>query len=150
VAVPVAIVLAYRWFGFDTERGVVQSLLLITLTFLLLREAVNEQYALYLVALALIDVGMWSPQRRNLVIASMAVVLLFNGTNDFLFIRYASPLFHQALTVESNLIAKVSALRNDALLLEAVAFWAVNIYYFFSLSKERHARTEDSLPRRWG
>jgi hypothetical protein len=147
VAVPVAIVLAYRWFGFDTERGLVQSLLLITLTFLLLREAVNEQYALYLVALALIDVGMWSPQRRNLVIASMAVVLIFNATNDFLFIRYASPLFHQALTVESDLIAKVSAPRNDALLLEAVAFWAVNIYYFFSLSKERHTRSVDSLPQ---
>jgi hypothetical protein len=146
-AVAVAIVLAYRWFGFDTERGLIRSLLLITLTFLLLREAVNEQYALYLVALALIDVGMWSPQRRSLAIGMMAVVLMFNATNDLLFIRYASPLFHQALTVETNLIAKVSALRSDLLLLEAVAFWVINIYYFISLSKERHSWTDDTLQR---
>ena len=79
-AVAVSTVLAYKWFGFDTERGIVQSLILITLTFLLLRAQVNEQYALYLFALALIDVAMWSPQRKNLLLASFALLAIAIAT----------------------------------------------------------------------
>ena len=87
-AVAIATVLAYKWFGFDTERGIVQSLLLITLTFLLLRGEVTEQYALYLFALTLIDVAMWNPQRKNLFFASVVVMLMAAVTNDVLFIRF--------------------------------------------------------------
>ncbi len=90
-AVALATVLSYKWFGFDTERGLIQSMLLITVTFLLLRGQVNEQYALYLFALALIDVAMWSPQRRKLVFASIAAVLIYHVTNDLLLIRYRGP-----------------------------------------------------------
>ena len=144
-AVAIATLLAYKWFGFDTERGVVQSLLLITLTFLLLRGEVNEQYALYLFGLALIDVAMWSPQRRNLFLVSVAAVMAFNVTNDFLWIRYLSPIVPNALTIESNIIAPIASARVTLLFSEAMAFWAVNIYYFFSLYRERHVRTEDYL-----
>jgi hypothetical protein len=143
--VATATFLSYRWFGFDTERGMIQSLLLITLTFLLLRGVVNEQYALYLFALALIDIGMWSPQRRNIFLAGVAVVLMFNGTNDLLFIRYLSPVIPQALTIEDNIVAQVSPERNALIFVEAMAFCALNIYYFYSLYKERHVRTEDAL-----
>ena len=84
VAVGLATVASYRWFGFDTERGLLQSLILITCAFLVLRGQVNEQYALYLYALALIDVALWSPQRRRLVLASIAAVLLYHLSNDVL------------------------------------------------------------------
>jgi hypothetical protein len=144
-AVGVATVLAYKWFGFDTERGMVESLLLITLAFLLLRGVVNEQYALYLYALALIDIALWSPQRRKLLLTSVAAVLAFNGTNDFLFIRYLAPTFHNALAIETNLVAPIAQGRNALLFLEAAVFWAVNIYYFYSLARERGRRTEDVL-----
>ncbi len=144
-AVGIAIILAHRWFGFDTERGIVQSLILVTLTFLLLRGQVNEQYALYLFALALIDVAMWSPQRRNLILASVAAVLMFNVTNDLLLIRYLSPIIPQALAIESSIIAKINPERNTMLFFEGMAFWAINVYYFYLLYKERHARTEDAL-----
>jgi Gpi18-like mannosyltransferase len=145
VAVPAATILAYKWFGFKTERGVVQSILLITLTFLLLRGQVNEQYSLYLFAPALIDVAMWSPQRRNLVVASMVTVLAFHVTNVVLLIRYASPVFHNALSVEASIIAEINPERNALLFLEALLFCALNIYYFYALSKERGVRTEDSV-----
>ncbi|HEV2389743.1 MAG TPA: hypothetical protein VGS04_03365, partial [Nitrososphaerales archaeon] len=87
IAVVVATVLGYRWFGFDTERGVIQSMLLITLTFLLLRGVVNEQYALYFFALGLIDVALWNPQRRTLLLVGAATVFMFNFTNVLFFIR---------------------------------------------------------------
>jgi len=145
VAVAIATVLAYRWFGFNTERGMVQSLILITLTFLLLRGVVNEQYALYLFALALIDIAMWSPQRRNIFLASLAAVLAFHLTNDLLLIRYLAPVLPQALTIEAGLIDKINPERNALLFLEGMAFWAINLYYFYSLYKERHVRTEDAL-----
>ena len=142
-AVAIATVIAYRWFGFDTERGVVQSLILITLTFLLLRGQVNEQYALYLYALALIDIAMWSPQRKRLFAASILAILMFHLTNDVLLIRYLAPVFPQALQIEASIIKAFDPERNALLFLEAMAFWALNIYYFYALSKERHRRTED-------
>ena len=145
LAVAIATVLAYRWFGFDTERGVIQSMLLLTLTFLLLRGVVNEQYALYFYALALIDVALWSPERRRLVLVGIAAVLMFNATNVLLFIRYVAPIVPQALTIEANLVAKIGPERNALLFLEAVVFWVVELYYFYSLVKERNVRTEDAL-----
>ncbi len=144
-AVAIATLVAYRWFGFETERGMIQSLLLITLTFLLLRGVVNEQYALYLYALALIDVALWSPQRRKLLLVGIVAVLMFNVTNVLLFIRYVAPVVPQALTIEANIVATIYPARNALLFLEAVVFWAVEIYYFYALVKERHARTEDAL-----
>lgn len=146
IAVPVATILAYKWFGFNTERGLIRSLILITLSFLLLRGQVNEQYALYLFAPALIDIALWSPQRMRLVLASMATVFLFHATNVVLFIRYATPLFPNALSVEAGIIAQINPERNALLFLEAVVFCVLNIYYFYSLYKERHIRTEDSIP----
>lgn len=144
-AVAVATVVSYRWFGFDTERGVVQSMVLITLVFLLLRGQVNEQYAVYLYALMLIDVAMWSPQRSNLFFASLAIVILVTVTNDLLLIRFLAPVYPGALTLEGSLISKIAPERNAALFLEAMAFCAINVYYVYALAKERHSRTPDPL-----
>jgi hypothetical protein len=144
VAVAIATILAYKWFGFNTERGIVRSLILVTLTFLLLRGQVNEQYATYLFALALIDIAMWNPQRRNIFLASVAALVMFQVTNDLLFIRYLSPVLPQALAIEANLIAKINPERNTLLFLEGMVFWVINVYYFCSLYKERHIKTEDA------
>ena len=138
--------LAYRWFGFDTERGVIQSMLLITVTFLVLRGQVNEQYALYLYALALIDVALWSPGRRNLVFASVAAVLLYHVTNDLLLIRYVAPVYPHILTIEANLISAINPERNFLLFFWAMIFWLLNVYFFLTLYRDRHVRTADVLP----
>jgi hypothetical protein len=143
-AVAITTLVAYTWFGFDTERGIVQSLILVTLTFLLLRGQVNEQYALYLFALALIDIAMWSPKRWKLFLASVAALLAFHVTNDLLLIRYLAPVIPQALTIEADIISKIDVERNTLLFFEGMAFWAVNVYYFYSLWRERHVRTQDA------
>jgi len=145
VAVAIATVLSYRWFGFDTERGMIQSMLLITVTFLVLRGQVNEQYALYLYALALIDVALWSPQRRKVVFASVAAVFLYHVTNDVLLIRYIAPVYPNALTIEANLISAINPERNFLLFFWAMAFWLLNVYFFVVLYRDRHVRTPDAL-----
>jgi Gpi18-like mannosyltransferase len=143
--VAIATALSYRWFGFDTERGMIQSMLLITITFILIRGVVNEQYTLYLFALAMIDIALWSPQRKKLLIVGVATVVMFNVTNVLFFIRYLAPVVPQALTIEANIVATIGPERNALLFLEAAVLWVVNIYYFYSLYKERHARTEDAF-----
>jgi hypothetical protein len=115
------------------------------LTFLMVRGVVNEQYALYFFALALIDVALWSPQRKRHLLVGIAAVFLFNATNVLLFIRYVTPILPQALTIEANIVATIGPERNVLLFLEAVVFWVVEIYYFYSLVRERHVRTEDVL-----
>jgi len=145
VAVAIATVLAYKWFGFDTERGLVQSLILITLTFLVLRAQVNEQYQLYLLALAVLDVAMWSPQRKNLFWVLLTLAILAIITNDIFLIRMLAPVYPQALTIEMNLITAVDFERRTLMFLEAMALCALDAYYFYSLYKERHVRTEDVL-----
>jgi hypothetical protein len=140
-AVAIATILAYKWFGFDTERGIVQSLILITLTFLLLRGQVNEQYALYLFALALIDVALWSPKRKTLFWALVAAVLMFHVTNDVVLLRYLSPVYPRAEPIEASIIAAINPERNALLFVAAMAFWALNISYFYGLFKERRSRS---------
>ena len=139
-AVVVASLLASRWFGSDTEHGVVQSLLFITLTFLLVRGQVNEQYSIYLLALLLIDVALWSPQRMRLFYAVTGVVLAAIVTNNILLIRFVAPIYPNVLQVETNLIASVNELRNVLLYLEGLAFCGLNIWYMAALIKERRPR----------
>jgi len=148
-AVAVATYLGYRWFGWDTERGMVHTLILVTLAFLLLRGQVNEQYSVYLFAFALIDIALWSPQRVRLLLASLAAVLTFHVINDIALIRYITPVYPQAQTIETNIINAIAPERNAGLFLAAMVFWALNIYYFWSLYREREVRSEDFklLPR---
>ena len=144
-AVGIATILAYKWFGFDTERGVVQSLILVTLAFLLTRAQVNEQYALYLFGLALIDVAMWSPQRKNLLLASFALLALAIASNDVFLIRFLAPVYPHAVSIDLGIIAAADPERRALLFLEAMAFCALNIYYSYALYNERHVRTDDAL-----
>ena len=139
-AVLAASLVASRWFGSNTERGLVQSLLFITLTFLLIRGQVNEQYSIYLLALLLIDVSLWSPQRMRLFYAVTAVVLAAIVTNNILLIRFVAPIYPSALQIETNLISSVNLLRNVLLYVEGLAFSGLNIWYLAALFKERKSR----------
>lgn len=137
-AVVVASLVARRWFGFDTERGLIQSLLLITLTFLLIRAQVNEQYSIYLLALLLIDAVVWNPRRMRLFYAVTVVVVAAIVTNNLLLIRFVAPVDPGALQLEAGLIAANDTLRTVLLYLEGLAFSALNLWYLAALIKERH------------
>jgi hypothetical protein len=147
-AVAVATVLAYKWFGFDTERGLVRSLILIMASFLLLRGQANEQYAIYLFALVLVDLAVWSPQRKNLILVSMIAVLLATVANNFLLIRFVAPVYPQVEGnggIEAQVISAFNFERNTLVFLGAMIFGLTNICYIYLLFKERHARTGDQF-----
>jgi hypothetical protein len=139
-AVVVASLAARRWFGFETDRSVIQSLLVITLTFLLVRGQVNEQYSIYLLALLLIDATLWNPKRMRLFYVVSAVVIAAIVTNNVLLIRFLSPVYPDALQFEANLITATGQLRNVLLYLEGLAFSGLNIWYLAALIKERRPR----------
>jgi hypothetical protein len=139
-AVAVASLAARHWFGFGTERSVVQSLLVITLVFLLVRGQVNEQYSIYLLGLLLVDAALWNPKRMRLFYVVSAVVIAAIVTNNVLMIRFLSPVYPNALQVEANLIASTGQLRNVLLYLEGLAFSGLNIWYLAALIKERKPR----------
>lgn len=143
-AVAAASLLASRWFGSETQRGLVQSLLFITLTFLLVRGQVNEQYSIYLLALLLIDAALWNPQRMRLFYAVSGVVLAAIVTNNILLIRFVTPIYPNALQIETNLIASVNELRNVLLYIEGLAFSGLNLWYLAALVRERRPRGHES------
>jgi hypothetical protein len=136
-AVVIASLLARRWFGSGTGRSVVQSMLVVYLTFLLVRGQVNEQYAVYLLALLLIDAALWSPNRMRLFYAVSVVITAAVVTNNILLLRFVSPLYPGVQQIETNLINAINPFRNGALWIEGLAFCALNIWYLRSLIKER-------------
>jgi hypothetical protein len=136
-AVVIASLLARRWFGFGTDRSVVQSLLVVYLTFLLVRGQVNEQYSIYILALILIDATLWNPKRMRLFYAVSAVILAAILTNNVLLIRFLSPVYPGALQLEANLIHATGGLRDALLYIEGLAFSALNVWYLAALVRER-------------
>jgi len=142
-SVVVASLLAGRWFGFGTERGVVQSILVVTLTFLLIRGQVNEQYAIYLLALLLVDIALWSPKGMKLFYALSVVMIAATVSNNFLLIRFLAPVYPGALDLEAHLIAAVAPIRDALEYMEGLAFCALNIWYLRALIKERRPWRRD-------
>ena len=141
-AVVVASLVASRWFGSETQRGLVQSLLFVMLTFLLVRGQVNEQYSIYLLALLLIDAALWNPKRMRLFYAVSGVIIAAIVTNNILLIRFVTPIYPNALQVETNLIASVNLLRSVLLWVEGLAFSGLNLWYLAALAKERRGGFE--------
>ncbi len=133
----IASLLARRWFGFGTDRGVIHSMLVVFLTFLLVRGQVNEQYAIYLLALLLIDAALWSPKRMRLFYAVSVVIIAATVTNNLLLIRFLSPVYPGALQLEASMIDATGQLRNVLLYLEGLAFCGLNVWYLAALIKER-------------
>jgi hypothetical protein len=142
-ALVVATVLSYRWFGFTTQKGRVQSLIFCTIAFMLFKAQVNEQYSIYLLALALVDVGAWSPNRRWLYIAITSVVMVYLVVNNPGLVRFISPVDPQATTIDAQLSQSLGNHRILALFGSSIAFSALNVLYAALLIKDRKtARVE--------
>ncbi|MDA4121648.1 MAG: hypothetical protein OK456_00535 [Thaumarchaeota archaeon] len=145
-ALLVATFFASRWFGFDTEKGLVQSLILCAAAFMLFKAQVNEQYSIYLLALILIDVGVWNPGRRRLYLAITTVVLVFLVVNNGFFIRFVSPIDPLAVFTESQLDSSLGSIRFDILFACSVAFAALNLAYIVALFRARRGAPQRTSP----
>ncbi|MDG6940225.1 MAG: hypothetical protein JRN39_07485 [Nitrososphaerota archaeon] len=132
-AVLVATAFAYRRFGFRTDQGVVQSMLLVSLVFVLVRYQVNEQYSIYLLALSALDVAVWHWGRRRLLLLVLASVMGFMLANNFLFVRFLAPVYPGWQAFEAGATPFFVALRYSAKLVFALAFTAAGVAYLREL-----------------
>ncbi len=122
-------VVAFRRFRFDTDYGLVQSLIVTTLAFLIFKARVTEQYGIYLFALFAIDVSLWNPKRKRLMLVTMAVVLVYLVTNNYFLIRFLSPVYPNFTEVELRMYQEIGGIRYAAKFLLGTLFTYLNIRY---------------------
>lgn len=96
-AVVLAGAYAVRRFSRDTQVGLIQALLLISVVFFLFHAQLYEQYLLYLLPLLLVDAVLWHPERRLLFHQTWAIGLVYMIFNNDFLIRFAVPLFPSVL-----------------------------------------------------
>jgi hypothetical protein len=84
---------SYKKFGFTTDLGLIISSIFIYSSFLVSRYSVNEQYSVYLIALATIEVAVWHPENRSLLALISVAVMGYILSNNFLMLRFLAPVF---------------------------------------------------------
>jgi hypothetical protein len=130
-------VIAVKKYRFDADYGVLQSLLIVTLAFMIFKARVTEQYAIYLLALSALDVGIWNPERRKLLILTTITALAFLISNNFFLIRFASPTYPQAMVIESQLSQSIGSIRLAANFILGTVFSTLNIGYLIVILRQR-------------
>jgi len=132
-----ATILSYRWFGFATDAGRLRSLLLCTTTFMIFKAQVNEQYAIYLLALCLLDIAVLKPGRRWVYLAITGVTMAYLLANNVDLLRFISPLYPGAVYADYVLDQSLGETRYAALMITSIAFAALNVVYFKLIADER-------------
>jgi len=128
--------IAIKRFGLDTDQGIVQTMLAAALSFLILKAQVNEQYAIYLLALAMIDVSIWNTDRKRLLYWTFVISTLFLLTNNLLLIRFASPVFPEAVSIDNTLDAQLGLFRFVAKFILGSCFTVLNLLYIASVFRK--------------
>jgi hypothetical protein len=130
--VPVLLVftwIAVKRFGTQGEYGLIQSFLVCTLTFLIFKARITEQYALYLFALGAIDVAVWNPARKSTLFATLVVALIYLIVNNYFLVRFLSPVYPGFVSFENSMSLTIGPIRYAATFLTGTAFTCLNIKY---------------------
>ena len=130
-----ATVWVFKRFRIETDYGLVQALLVVTLAFLIFKGRVTEQYSIYLLALSVVDVAVWNPRRKGMLLATMAVVLTYLVVNNYFLIRFLSPVYPNFVQAESGLFQIVGSARYAVDFLLGSIFTILNIGYLIVLLK---------------
>jgi len=133
-------IVAFRKFGFETDFGLVQSMLVVTLAFLIFKARVTEQYSIYLVALGVLDVALWNPQRKRLLTATVATTLFYLVLNNYLLVRFLSPIYPNYPEFE-NMLSQIEPIRVTLLLVSGIAFTWLNLRYLISILTSKQSPT---------
>ncbi len=132
VWIPVLIVctwLAIKRFKNESDYGIIQTLLVCTLIFLIFKAQVTEQYALYLFTFAAIDVALWNPKRKLLLLGTMSVAMIYLVMNNYFLIRFLSPVYPDFAGFESALYLIIGPARYAVNFLAGAAFTCLNVKY---------------------
>jgi hypothetical protein len=121
--------IAMRRFRTETDYGLFQALIVCTLVFLIFKAQVTEQYALYLFALAAVDVAIWNPQRRCLLVATVVVAMIYLVINNYFLVRFLSPVYPGFVDFESAMDSLMGPARYAINFLTGTVFTVLNIRY---------------------
>jgi hypothetical protein len=143
-AVLVFTFVAFRRFRFETDYGLIQSLIVITLAFLIFKARVTEQYAIYLLALSVIDVAVWNPKRKNMLLLTMFVALVYLVSNNYFLIRFLSPVDPNAVQIELTFSQAIGPIRNAVDFISGSLFTCLNIWYLIAAMKRWSLRESNS------
>ena len=128
---------AFRKFQLGTDYGLVQALILLTLGFLIFKARVTEQYAIYLLALSVIDVVLWNPERKRLFQATVVVTFVYLLVNNYFLVRFLSPVYPSFTDVESALSQSIGAVRYAVNFLCGSIFTFLNVWYAIAVLKKK-------------
>ncbi len=121
--------IAIRRFRTETDHGLFQALLVCTLAFLIFKAQVAEQYALYFFALATIDVALWNPRRKRLLVATVVVAMIYLVMNNYFLIRFLSPVYPGFVEFENGMYSMIGPARYAMNFLTGTAFTILNVSY---------------------
>ncbi len=95
----------------------------------------TEEYAIYLLALSAIAVAVWNPKRKQTLMLTMAVALIYLvGHNTFL-IPFLSPLYPNLTQIESSFAQQTEAVRFAVNFLSGSMFTYLNVRYLIAALK---------------
>ncbi len=137
--IPILVVctwLAIKHFKTETDYGLIQILLVCTLIFLIFKAQVTEQYALYLFTFAAIDVALWNPKRKSLLIGAMSVAMIYLVMNNYFLIRFLSPIYPGFASFENGLYLVIGPVRYAVNFLTGTAFTCLNVKYLADVVKQ--------------
>ena len=132
VWIPVLVVFSFiviRRFRTETDVGLFQALIVCALVFLVFKAQVAEQYALYLFALGAVDVALWNPQRKRLLISTMIVAMIYLVMNNYFLVRFLSPVYPNFVDFESMMYLLIGQIRYALLFVTGTVFTILNIKY---------------------
>ena len=132
-AVFVFTITAFRRFGTESDHGLIQTLLVCTFAFLIFKAQITEQYALYFFSLAVIDVGLWHPERKWMLLGGVGVAMVYLVVNNFFLLRFLSPVYPGFVNFESALQSQIGPERNAVDFLAGTAFTLLNVKYLMAV-----------------
>ena len=121
--------IAIRRFRTETDYGLLQALIVCTLAFLIFKAQITEQYALYLFALAAVDVTLWNPQRRRHLVATVVVAMIYLVMNNYFLVRFLSPVYPGFVSFESAMYSVIGPARYAINFLTGTSFTILNVRY---------------------
>ena len=133
---------AFTWIGIkrfrnQAEYGLIQALLLCTLAFLIFKARITEQYGLYLFALGVVDVTVWHPERRQLLLVTMGVAMVYLALNNIFLVRFLSPVYPGFVELERGIDAAFGPIRLALLTATGIVFTCLNVKYLAEVLKRR-------------
>jgi hypothetical protein len=140
VWIPAVIILTFTavWkFRTETDYGLIQALLVCTLAFFIFKAQITEQYALYLFSIAAVDVALWHPERKRVLIATVIVAMIYLVVNNYFLVRFLSPVYPGFVNFEGAMNSLVGGLRYTVDFLAGTAFTCLNVKYLVEVFRHR-------------